>query len=85
VMTVEPGFGGQKLRGYCLDKVSVIASMIKKTGRDISIAVDGGVKLENAKDVVDAGANVLVMGTGLFRAEDPQRVVREIGALGGCR
>jgi len=83
VMTVEPGFGGQKLRGYCLDKVSVIADMIKKTGREITIAVDGGVKVDNAKDVVDAGANVLVMGTGLFRAEDPSRVVREICALEG--
>lgn len=82
VMTVEPGFGGQKLRGYCLDKVSVIADMIKKTGREITIAVDGGVKVENAKAVVDAGANVLVMGTGLFCAEDPARVVRDICALG---
>ena len=82
VMTVEPGFGGQKLRGYCLDKVSVIADMIKKTGREITIAVDGGVKVDNAKDVVEAGANVLVMGTGLFRAEDPAYVVREICALG---
>ena len=81
VMTVEPGFGGQKLRGYCLDKVSVIADMIKKSGRDITIAVDGGVKVENAREVVASGANVLVMGTGLFRAEDPERVVREISAL----
>jgi len=82
VMTVEPGFGGQKLRGYCLDKVSVIADMVKRTGRDITIAVDGGVKVENAKTVVESGANVLVMGTGLFHAEDPARVVREICALG---
>ena len=81
VMTVEPGFGGQKLRGYCLDKVSVVADMIKKSGREITIAVDGGVKVENAKEVVEAGANVLVMGTGLFRAEDPASVVREICAL----
>ena len=81
VMTVEPGFGGQKLRGYCLDKVSVIFDMIRKTGRDITIAVDGGVKVENAKDVVESGANVLVMGTGLFGAEDPARVVQEICSL----
>ena len=82
VMTVEPGFGGQKLRGYCLDKVSVIADMIKKTGRDITLAVDGGVKVDNAKDVVASGANVLVMGTGLFRAEDPADVVRSICGQG---
>jgi len=81
-MTVEPGFGGQKMRSYCLDKVSVIFDMIKKTGRDITIAVDGGVKVENAKAVVDAGANVLVMGTGLFCAEDPASVVQKICSLG---
>ena len=81
VMTVEPGFGGQKMRGYCLDKVSVVADMIKKTGREISIAVDGGVKLENAEAVVQAGANVLVMGTGFFKAENPQQVVSEICSL----
>lgn len=78
VMTVEPGFGGQKLRGYCLGKVSVISDMIKMTGRDILIAVDGGVKLDNAQSVVEAGANVLVMGTGIFRTDDPAEVVRTI-------
>ncbi len=78
VMAVEPGFGGQKLRGYCLGKVSVISDMIKMTGRDILIAVDGGVKLDNAQSVVEAGANVLVMGTGIFRADDPAEIVRTI-------
>ena len=78
VMTVEPGFGGQKLREYCLGKVSVIRDMIEKTGRDILIEVDGGVKVENAHRVVEAGADVLVMGTGVFAAEDPQAVVDEI-------
>ena len=78
VMTVEPGFGGQKLREYCLGKVSVIRDMIEKTGRDILIEVDGGVKVDNAHRVVEAGADVLVMGTGVFAAEDPQAVVDEI-------
>ena len=78
VMTVEPGFGGQKLREYCLGKVSVIRDMINKTGRDILIAVDGGVKVDNAMRVVEAGADVLVMGTGIFAAPDPAEVVRSI-------
>ena len=78
VMTVEPGFGGQKLREYCLGKVTVIRDMIKKTGRDILIAVDGGVKMDNAQRVVEAGADVLVMGTGVFAAKDPAAVVRAI-------
>lgn len=78
VMTVEPGFGGQKLREYCLGKVSVIRDMIEKTGRDILIEVDGGVKVDNAHRVIEAGADVLVMGTGVFAAEDPMAVVRGI-------
>ena len=78
VMTVEPGFGGQKLREYCLGKVSVIRDMINKTGREILIAVDGGVKVDNAQRVVEAGADVLVMGTGIFAAKDPYEVVRGI-------
>jgi len=82
VMTVEPGFGGQKLRGYCLSKVTVIRDMIRETGRNILIAVDGGVKMENVKSVVEAGANVLVMGTGIFRAEDPSAVIEAIRAAG---
>ncbi|MBR5302269.1 MAG: ribulose-phosphate 3-epimerase [Clostridia bacterium] len=75
VMTVEPGFGGQKLREYCLGKVSVIRDMIQKTGRDILIEVDGGIKVENAQRVIEAGADVLVMGTGVFAAKDPKAVI----------
>lgn len=78
VMTVEPGFGGQSLREYCVAKIPELKAMIEKSGRDILIEVDGGVKRENAEKVVRAGADVLVMGTGLFRADDPKAVVREV-------
>ena len=78
VMTVEPGFGGQSLREDCVAKIPELKAMIEKSGRDILIEVDGGVKRENAEKVVRAGADVLVMGTGLFRADDPQAVVREV-------
>lgn len=78
VMAVEPGFGGQKLREYCLGKVSVIRDMIQKTGRNILIEVDGGVKMDNAQRVIEAGADVLVMGTGIFAAEDPAAVVAAV-------
>ena len=80
VMTVQPGFGGQSLREDCLAKIPVIKEMIKKTGRDILVEVDGGVKANNAKLAIDAGADVLVMGTGLFRAEDPKAVVESVKA-----
>ena len=78
VMTVEPGFGGQSLREDCIAKIPELKDMIKKTGRDILIEVDGGVKRENAEKVVKAGADVLVMGTGLFRADDPKAVVCDV-------
>ena len=78
VMTVEPGFGGQSLREDCVAKIPELKAMIEKSGRDILLEVDGGVKRENAEKVVRAGADVLVMGTGLFRADDPKAVVREV-------
>lgn len=84
VMTVEPGFGGQSLREDCLAKIPVLQEMIKKTGRDILIEVDGGVKAENAAKVIAAGADVLVMGTGLFRAKDPKAVVDQVMEAAEC-
>ena len=80
VMTVEPGFGGQSLREDCLAKLPVLREMIRETGRDILLEVDGGIKQENAHLAIDAGADVLVMGTGLFRAKDPASVVRAVNA-----
>ena len=78
VMTVEPGFGGQSLREDCVAKIPVLREMIRETGKDILIEVDGGIKQENAQMVIDAGADVLVIGTGLFRAKDPKAVVKTV-------
>lgn len=78
VMTVEPGFGGQGLREDCLKKLPVLKKMIEETGRDIILEVDGGIKQENAHMAIDAGAQMLVMGTGLFRAKDPKAVVKAV-------
>ena len=62
----------------CVDKVHEVARMCKMFDAFPEIEVDGGVKRENAEKVVRAGADVLVMGTGLFRADDPKAVVREV-------
>ena len=75
VMTVEPGFGGQSLREDCVEKIPVLRKMIEITGKDIIIEVDGGVKADNAARIFAAGADVLVIGTGLFRAADPAAVL----------
>ena len=80
VMTVEPGFGGQGMREDCLKKLPVLKEMIAETGREIILEVDGGIKQENAHLAIDAGAQMLVMGTGLFRAKDPKAVVKAVRA-----
>ncbi len=70
IMTVEPGFGGQKLIPEMVEKISYAAELIKKSGRDIDLEVDGGVTPENVGMLKDAGANVIVAGSAIFRAKD---------------
>lgn len=67
VMTVEPGFGGQKLIPECLDKVPVIRKMAEEKGLTIDIEVDGGINLENVQLALEAGANVIVAGSAVFK------------------
>lgn len=74
VMTVYPGFGGQKLIPQTLDKVRVIRSRYP----ELDIQVDGGVNSETLPEVLEAGANVIVMGTAFFRAEDPNKLVKQV-------
>lgn len=66
VMTVEPGFGGQKIMPDCLAKIAVLREYEKETGSELDIAVDGGVKLNNVSNVLDAGANVIIAGSAVF-------------------
>jgi ribulose-phosphate 3-epimerase len=68
VMTVNPGFGGQKFITSQLEKISHIRAKIKESGRGIDLEVDGGITPETAKQVVQAGANVLVAGTAIFKS-----------------
>lgn len=67
VMTVEPGFGGQKLISECLDKVSDLRLMAGRKGLDTDIEVDGGINRENVQAAVLAGANVIVAGSAVFK------------------
>jgi ribulose-phosphate 3-epimerase len=66
VMTVNPGFGGQSFIPGQLQKIKNIRAMIAKTGRDIMLQVDGGVNAQTAKQVIAAGADVLVAGSAVF-------------------
>lgn len=66
IMTVEPGFGGQTFNENMITKISTIKNYLIEKNFDIDIAVDGGIKVENSNKVIDAGANVLISGTGIF-------------------
>ncbi len=82
VMTVNPGFGGQKFIPACLDKIKDVRARIKVTGRDIDLEVDGGVTPETAKQCIKAGANVLVAGTSVFK-DGAAHYAQNIKALRG--
>ena len=66
VMSVHPGFGGQKFIPSAIEKLKSISKEIKKSGRDIELEIDGGINFENIQSVIDAGANVIVAGTTTF-------------------
>ena len=70
VMTVNPGYGGQKLIPACIDKVGEVRGMLNRAGIDAIVEVDGGVNLETAPSLVAAGADTLVAGSALFGAPD---------------
>ncbi len=78
VMSVNPGFGGQEFIPQCIEKVRTLKRMIQEKGLNTLIEVDGGIKPDNAKEVVDAGADILVMGSGFFNSGDYAEVVREL-------
>lgn len=81
VMSVEPGFGGQKFMPAALDKIRAIKAECERQGLNIDIEVDGGINHDTAPQAVAAGANVLVAGNFLFSADDMGAKVREIKAL----
>lgn len=69
VMTVEPGYGGQKIRRDTFNKIIRLRQYIEEHNLDVDIEVDGGVDLENVREVLDAGANVIVAGTKVFHGD----------------
>jgi ribulose-phosphate 3-epimerase len=80
VMSVNPGFGGQKFIPEVLPKVAQARERIKAAGRDIRLEVDGGVKVENAADIARAGADTFVAGSAIFGSADYARTIRELRA-----
>ena len=82
VMTINPGFGGQKFVPSSLDKIRDMRRRITESGHDIDIQVDGGITAETAPQVIEAGANVLVAGTAVFK-DGPEGYAKNIAAIRG--
>lgn len=70
LMSVNPGFGGQGFIPQVLDKIKTMKGILAERGLPVPIEVDGGIKYDNAKEIADAGADILVMGSGFFNSED---------------
>ena len=81
IMSVNPGFGGQSFIEETYTKVEELKAMITKKGSNALIEIDGGVTNKNAKQLFDAGANVLVAGSYVFGADDPIKTIEGLKAL----
>ncbi|MFA0155110.1 ribulose-phosphate 3-epimerase [Vibrio sp. 10N.261.46.A3] len=80
VMSVNPGFGGQSFIPVTLDKLRSIKARINESGRDIRLEVDGGVKVNNIKEIAEAGADMFVAGSAIFDSEDYQQAIDSMRA-----
>ena len=78
IMSVNPGFGGQKFIENALNKVRETKLLIEQSGSKARIEVDGGVSLHNAKDLIAAGAQILVAGNAVFATNDPMQTISQI-------
>jgi ribulose-phosphate 3-epimerase len=78
IMTVNPGFGGQVYIPSMGEKIRNTRKMIDTTGRKIDLEVDGGIKADNVKQVVQAGGDMIVMGTEIFHSKDYRKKIQEI-------
>jgi ribulose-phosphate 3-epimerase len=81
VMTVEPGFGGQAFRADCLDKVRAVRALSDSRGLSLWLEVDGGVGRDTIEACAQAGADVFVVGTAIYAADDPAEAARSIKTL----
>jgi ribulose-phosphate 3-epimerase len=81
IMSVNPGFGGQKFIENSLEKVRELRELIEKSGSKALIEVDGGVNMQTGAQLIEAGADVLVAGNAIFASKDPLETIRQMKAL----
>lgn len=78
MMSVNPGFGGQSFIPHTIEKIKALKKMITDRSLEVKIEVDGGVSLNNAKMIIDAGADILVAGNAVFRSPDPAATIASL-------
>ena len=78
IMSVNPGFGGQKYIEYCSDKIREVKKLAEEFNKDLLIEVDGGVGANNIKKVVECGANVIVAGSAVFKNGEIEKNIKEL-------
>lgn len=81
IMSVNPGFGGQKFIPHAVQKVRSLKTLIKNAGAETLIEVDGGININTGAELVDAGADALVAGSFVFKSDDPKQTIEELGNL----
>lgn len=82
IMTVNPGYGGQKMIPYTLDKIRELRGIVQRRGLSTDIEVDGGVKIDNVDQFLAAGANVIVAGSGIFKGDLAGNVEAFLSVMG---
>lgn len=83
IMGIAPGFAGQKMLEYTFTKIADVKALIRKTGSSATITVDGGVKSANAKRLVEAGADILVVSSGIYQHATPETSLVELRGMVG--
>ena len=81
LMSVNPGFGGQSFIPHSIQKIKQLKNLIDQTGSSAKIEVDGGVSLQNAADILSAGADVLVTGSTIFNSANPKETIEQLKGL----
>lgn len=85
LMSVNPGFSGQKFLPYVLEKARRLRTMARRLDRELAIEIDGGIKIDNSKQAVVAGCDVLVSGSGVFQQPDPAAAMRKLRQIASSK
>ena len=81
IMSVNPGFGGQSFITHTLKKIKDLRRMVDEKNPEVKIQIDGGVTLDNARIILEAGADVLVAGNAVFKSSDPKKIIHQLKSI----